>query len=157
MFAASRVIAIDDEEPYLQKLCRALHDSGIPCVPLKYPDQQPPENGGWFRNVRIVFCDLHLIPSAANVEQSYAAIGTMLERIIPDGGSPLLLVIWTNYPNQVDELQKYLGDRYPPDKQPSAVLALSKADFENDNAKRLPDAIRERLESNPQLCALLEW
>lgn len=157
MFAASRVIAIDDEELYLNKLCRALHDSGIPCVPLKYPEQQPPEDGSWFRNVRIMFCDLHLIPSAANVQQSYGAIGTMLERIIPDGGSPLLLIVWTNFPGQVDELRAYLQERFPPDKQPSALLPLSKADFENENAKNLPTAIRQRLDSNPQLSALLEW
>jgi hypothetical protein len=151
------VIAIDDEERYLNQLCKALHDSGIPCVPLKYPDQQPPENGGWFRNVRIMFCDLHLIPSAAGPHQSYGAIGAMLERIIPAGGSPLLLVVWTNYPSEMEALKAYLVERFPADKQPSAILSLSKAEFEGENAAKLPDAIRTRISANPQLSALLEW
>jgi len=87
MFSANRVIAIDDESDYLVPLCRALHSMGIPCIPVHYPGEMPGEDAHWLKKIRIVFCDLHLLPAAARLEQNYAAIGSMLERMTSPEGS----------------------------------------------------------------------
>lgn len=157
MFSINRIIAIDDEQLYLDQLCKALYEAGVPCVPMKYPEQQPPEDGGWCLNARVIFCDLHLLPSARNQEQSYGAIGTILERIIPAGGGPLVLILWTNYPEEANTLKAYLSERFPKDKQPTEIVPLPKASFIGENGKNLPSEIRKKLELTPQLRALLEW
>ena len=154
MFSASRIIAVDDERKYLEQLAKALHSMGIPCIPLCYPDDVPQE-AEWFRGVRILFCDLHLLPGAAKPELNYSAIGALLERMTSPHGSPLLLILWTAYAEDAEKLRKYLAERHA-DAQPIEVFALKKSDFDGGKGD-LPSVIREKLEAIPQLRALYEW
>ena len=156
MFSANRIVAIDDQRDYLDKMCGALHGLGIPCIPILYPDGIPTEETPLLQNVRMAFCDLHLLPGATKAELNYAAIGDLLARMATRSRSPLLLVLWTAYPEDADALRKYLAQRHA-ETQPVAILALNKADFDGDLIRNLPAAIREKLESIPQLRALYEW
>jgi hypothetical protein len=155
MFTVSRVIAIDDESNYLEQLCGALHEIGIPCVPISYPDRMPIEEARWLQGVRVAFCDLHLL-RGAKPELNYPVIGSILERMVRPGGSPLLLILWTAYPEDADALRKYLAERHA-NHQPAALVALDKKEFVGEAARNLPGAIREKLNAAPQLRALYEW
>lgn len=156
MFSANRIVAIDDQREYLDKMCHALHGLGVPCIPILYPDEVPAEETPLLQNVRMAFCDLHLLPGATKPELNYAAIGALLTRMATRSRSPLLLVLWTAYPGDADELKEYLAKRHS-ETQPIAILALNKADFNEELISNLPAAIREKLESIPQLCALYDW
>lgn len=157
MFSANRIVAIDDEREYLDSMCQALHALGVPCIPIFYPDGIPSDETHLLQNVRVAFCDLHLIPGMQHKrEVNFAAIGDLLTRMTTISKSPILLVLWTAYPEDADALKTYLAERYG-ESQPIAILALNKADFEGSLISNLPVAIREKLESIPQLCALYDW
>lgn len=157
MFSASRIVAIDDEKAQLDKLCRALHGMGIPCIPIEYPQDVPAHGSAWFGAVRVAFCDLHLLKGATKPEQHFSAVGALLDRMSTPRSGPLLLVLWTNYPEDAAALESYLAKRHPT-ATPVAVVPLAKSEFEEDGkAATLPQAIRDRLDHIPQLRALLDW
>ena len=157
MFSANRVIAVDDEPEYLNQLCKALHGLGIPCIPIKYPDDLPAEGVAWFKGIRIAFCDLQLVKGAARHEIHYAAIGSMLDRMSSGERYPLVLILWTAYPTYAKELKDYLAQRHAAS-LPIALLALDKADFPpGESMEKLPEAIKTELDTIPQLRALFEW
>lgn len=155
MFAAGRIIAIDDERAYLDQLSRNLHGMGIPCIPICYPDEVPEDDVEWLRGVRILFCDLHLL-TGVKPTLNYPVIGGLLERMTSKLGSPVLLILWTDWAQDAEELEKYLAERHA-EARPVAVLALRKSDFQGGLEKNLPAAIREKLGAIPQLRALYEW
>lgn len=156
MFSASRIVAIDNEKAELEQLSVALQGLGIPCIPLVYPDQLPPDGTAWLRNVRLLFCDLHLLDGAAKPSLNYPVIGGILERMTSETGAPLVLILWTAFPQDRDALERYLLERHAA-AMPVAVLALSKDDFVGPKATELPAAIRGKLDAIPQLRALYEW
>jgi hypothetical protein len=156
MFSANRIIAIDNEKTELDQLSDALHGLGIPCIPVLYPDQIPPAGATWFQNIRILFCDLHLMAGATRSELNYPVIGGLLERMSSAGRVPPLLVLWTAYPEDRTELEKYLAERHA-EALPIATLALKKDDFKGVNASTLPTKIRENLDAIPQLRVLYDW
>jgi hypothetical protein len=156
MFSASRIIAIDDEKDYLDKLTGVLHGMGIPCIPICFPDQVPGDDATWFSGFRIIFCDLHLLKGAAKPELNYGVIGSLLERVAAPGAAPVLLILWTAYPEDADNLRDYLSKRHAA-AQPIAIYALRKADFDGPLAVNLPAAVRSKLDDVPQLRALYEW
>jgi hypothetical protein len=137
-------------------MCGALHTLGIPCIPILYPDGIPTEETPLLNNVRMAFCDLHLLAGAANTELNYPVIGALLAQMAKKSRSPLLLVLWTAYPQDADALRTYLAQRHA-ETQPIAILALDKANFDGEQIRNLPEAIREKLNSIPQLRALYEW
>lgn len=156
MFSANRIIAIDNEKAELDQLSDALHGLGIPCIPMLYPDQIPPTGTAWFQNIRILFCDLHLMTGAAKPELNYQVIGALLERMSSVDRVPPLLVLWTAYPDDRTELERYLAERHA-EGLPVATLALNKDDFKGANASTLPVEIREKLDAIPQLRVLYDW
>lgn len=155
MFGTGRIVVIDDEQAYLTQLTGKLHQMGVPCIPIRYTDGIP-EDASWLSGCRIAFCDLHLIPAAANVKTNYAAIGALLDKMATTESSSLLLVLWTRYPEHAAGLRQYLKERHP-QSAPAAILQLNKADFEGDRGATLPDAVRTKLQDIPQLRALYEW
>jgi len=157
MFSANRIVAIDDEAEFLGKLCQALHGMGIPCIPLQYPDQLPGESVAWFQRIRIVFCDLHLLQGLQQKpELNYAVIGSILERMASVDGGPVLLILWTAYPQEEADLRAYLAERHAAC-MPVEILGLDKKEFSGDAAGKLPDAVAQRLNTIPQLRALYQW
>lgn len=157
MFSANRIIAIDNEKTELDQLTEALHGLGIPCIPMHYPYQVPPAGTEWFKNIRILFCDLHLLDGVPGKPQlNYALIGSLLERMASAGRVPPLLVLWTAYPQDRRELEDYLAERHA-SALPIAILALSKNDFKGIGANSLPTKIREELNAIPQLRVLYDW
>lgn len=156
MFSTSRIVAIDDERDQLDKLCRVLHGMGIPCIPIHYPTEVPAAAATWFGGVRVAFCDLHLMDMSRS-EKNFPAVGSLLDRMSSARTGPLLLILWTKYPDEAEALEAYLAERHP-DSKPVAVVALDKTQFEgSDKAALLPQAVRERLDAIPQLRSLLEW
>lgn len=155
MFGTGRIVAIDDEQEYLLQLTGALHQMGVPCIPIRYTDGIPAD-ATWLGGCRIAFCDLHLIPAAANIKSNYAAIGSLLDKMATKESSSLLLVLWTRFPEHAAGLEQYLIERHS-ESLPAAILQLNKTDFEGPKGATLPDAVRAKLQGIPQLRALYEW
>ena len=127
-------------------------------MPVYYPDEYESLTPLLVQQARLVFSDLHLVQNGIpGSKANYDAVGTILEKIIPTGGAPVLLVLWTQHPDEVDQLKNHLRERYAADKQPLAILPLPKMRFEGDEPEDLPSAIANLLESMPAIRALIHW
>lgn len=158
MFASYKVIAVDDDQGYLNQITGGLKTVGIPCMPILFPDEAAEIPASLVQHTRLVFTDLHLVNNGKTENKTnYDAIGTLLERIVPDGGSPVVLVLWTRFPDEVEKLRTHLIERYNPEKLPIAILPLAKVLFDGDKHVDLPGAISELLQSLPAIRALIHW
>jgi hypothetical protein len=156
MFGSGRIVVIDDEAEYLTQLTSTLHEMGVPCIPIHF-DGGVSQDATWLSGCRMAFCDLHLIRGLPSGSKSnYAVIGSLLDRMATTEASSLLLVLWTRFPQEAAELEHYLLERHS-DSRPAAILHLDKNDFVGDRARTLPDEVRNKLRSIPQLRALYEW
>ncbi|WP_017462227.1 hypothetical protein [Dyella ginsengisoli] len=168
MFAAPRVIAVDDKKEHLEAIVSSFQRMGTPCVGVKFAVEDALEPNH-FRGVRCLFMDLHLAGGQMGTDHrgDFARIQGVLEECISRTGGPFILVMWTAHPHLKDELISYLDRNIDPDlphARPLAVLSLAKEEFLADmddgdvrDPQRLLDAIKAKVLENPQLAALLEW
>ena len=160
MLPAPRVVAIDDEPEHLESLARGLNQNGTACLLIHYTGAMaaiPP-----CPHVRVIFADLHLGGGVSGGHgRDFSTIGGLLEDTIKPSG-PYLIVLWTMYPEQADDLHIYLkrGLRNVP--KPFAVQALNKKDHLDPqgivkNPEALVKAIKQVVSEQPQIRALLNW
>jgi hypothetical protein len=163
IFSAPRFVVLDDKENHLTAITKAFQQLGTPCMGIHY-DPTEELKREYFRGVRCLFVDLHLIDGQAGTDQKrhYAVISSILEENINPDGGPYILVLWTEHSHYCSELKEYLHG-IPTQSQPLAVLSLSKEQFINTgdgsvkNSDGLLIAVRKSVLSNPQLAALLKW
>ena len=159
MFGSPRVLAVDDNKMHLDGLVSGLQRNGVACLPIHFPDDQSSLKP--CPDVRIIFTDLNLIRQPYNHSAQFAALGGLLERTIAPRG-PYCILLWTQYPDQANALEKFLDDRIEDVTKPFAVRSLAKADH-LDNTGNLRDedglmkAIRKLIAELPQMAALFNW
>lgn len=167
IFSAPRFVVVDDRKHHLEAITRTFELLGTPCMGVQY-DPSIDLNHEYFRGVRCLFMDLHLVDGQASTDQKrhYALIASILEDNISKNGGPFILVVWTQHEHLSVELRDYLDqsiDAEKPHARPLAVLSLAKEKFINvdDGDIRDPgelrDAVRQSIIANPQLAALLGW
>jgi len=137
MLQAPRIIVIDDEQEHLESLARGLNRYGTVCLPIHFIGEVPqiPE----CPSVRVIFADLHLNPGASGEHsQHFSILGGLIEKTIKPSG-PYLIILWTRYPDQAENLFQFLTKRLQDVRKPFAVHAL---DFppERIQAQRLQAA-----------------
>ena len=155
-----RVIAIDDEVKHLDGLAKGLNQCGAACLPIHFTSEttgipQCPY-------VRVIFADLHLSGSTpGDHAQDFSTIGGLIESTLKPAG-PYLIVLWTMYPEQANELHAFLKERLQDVTKPFAVQPLKKADHLDPDGgvkstEGLAEAIREIVARQPQVGVLLNW
>ena len=165
MFTPARVVVLDDDPAHLGAIRTAIEALGSSCVCLTYSEEKDPPEAP-FARARVIFMDLQLRNRQTNFNLHYAEIQRILGKVIPPDGGPFLLIVWTDRPEQIQDLEAYLEKNlYPrhPHTRPVQLVSMSKADFivlETGEA-RDPEALREhvgrQLEVVPALAALLRW
>jgi len=160
MFTPGRYIVIDDEADQLQMLIEALHGLGAPCVGVHYTGHELDPT--IFAGVRLLFCDLNLLPGGSPGHQQYGIVQSLLETYVnPAVGGPYVLILWTKHEEELVQVRAFLEARLPSEKKPLAVLALDKTlyivDGKLTNTEGLKTEIRERISESPQLRALMSW
>ena len=157
---APRIIAIDDERNHLEGLTQGLNRYGAACLPVHFagePAAVPP-----CPYVRVIFADLHLSGGPpGNHVQDFSTIGGLIEDTIKPTG-PYLIVLWTMYPDQANDLHRFLRERLRDVAKPFAVRALNKNDhLDPQGDVRSPEglvvAIGQIIAEQPQIGALLNW
>ncbi|HEY0312280.1 MAG TPA: hypothetical protein VGC56_07260 [Allosphingosinicella sp.] len=155
MFTSGRYVIVDDERDQLRLLVDSLHAIGAPCVGVHYTGK--PLDRAAFAGVRVLFSDLFLLQGVTQPMLQYAALEGMLRaNVDPATGGPYLLIIWTTHDEKVEGLRDYLRERLDPALRPLAVLTLDKNDF-LDGQPGLAAAVHERVNSSPQVRALVAW
>jgi len=159
MFTHARYIVLDDEESELKALIDALHIAGVPSIGVKFDAPTLPDPA-LFVGIRILFSDLHLVKAQPAGVQHYNTLASILDRCIPDGHGPYLLVLWTSHEAERAALAARLEEILPANKKPITVLALDKTNLRAGDiwdAEGIREAIRHQIDSIPQLEALLNW
>ena len=160
MFTSPRVVAIDDIEGHLQALVDGLHQQGVGCLPIHYPDDL--SNLKACPNLRVLFADLHLTDGGTSDDSAVHvnAIGGLIEEVLKPLG-PYFVVLWTRYPEQADALMNHLETELKGVTTPFSVFPLDKGKYysasdELDSEKLLQD-IASLSDMFPQFSALLDW
>ena len=162
IFQPARIVVIDDNELHLRALDKAVSHLGSACLSFLYVDDHP--QAAQLVGARLIFCDLHLGGDTLTTDKKtyYANIVSMLAENISTDHGPYLLIIWSQYSNDVDGLKPYL-EELPPSQRPFALACLDKNEFidiENGEPRKdadLPTAIDEIVNSRPGLAAMLAW
>jgi len=162
MLQTPRIIAIDDEQEHIESLARGLNRYGTVCLPIHFIGEVPqiPE----CPLVRVIFADLHLNSGASGEHsQHFSILGGLIEETIKPSG-PYLIILWTRYPDQAENLFQFLTERLQDVRKPFAVHALDKSlhlgvDPKNREqcAESIAAAIQEIVSQYPQIGALLNW
>ena len=156
---APRVIAIDDAQADLYELTRALNQYGAACLPVHFSDEE--SSVPRCPTVRVVFADLHLLPGATeDPTQQFAVIASLIEHGIQPVG-PYLVILWTRYPEEASDFQRFLDERLEGVAKPFAVVPLDKNEFLDADQQKggdiLVSAIESAVSKQPQVAALLDW
>jgi hypothetical protein len=164
MFTAPRFLAVDDKKEHLDAIVQTFQLIGTPCMGVHYNPETPLDKS-YFRGVRALFLDLHLIPTIPGTDEKkhFTHIASILEDNIDPAAGPYILIVWTQYEGVADGLIQYLDANLEPTARPIAVLPLAKEDYIDiatgapQHAAALREAIEKLLTSNAQLAALLSW
>ena len=156
---APRVIAIDDVQNDLDVLAQALNRYGAACLPVPFSgdDTGVPSCPA----VRVIFADLHLLPGPTeDPTQQFAVIAGLIENRIQPAG-PYLVILWTRYPEEALDLQRFLDERLEGVAKPFAVVPLDKNNFLEGGQLKSVDSLASAIECAvsrlPQVAALLNW
>jgi hypothetical protein len=161
VFLPPRIIVIDDNPKHLQGLVDGLHRYGTSCLPIHFTGDL--DGISSCPALRLIFADLHLNDSGAGTEHQkhFATIGGLIETALAPTG-PYVLILWTQFADQAEELRKFLESRLQDVSKPLAVVALDKMVHLRDtgavkNPAALVKAIDLIIRGQPQLAALLRW
>lgn len=166
MFTPPRFVVIDDDLNHLDAIVTTIQSLGSVCARVHYkPEQDVPKE--LFTAVRAIFIDLQLQDRSASSDfnRHFAEIQRILGNVIQPTGGPYILVVWTDKPERVTELQAYLAKKFFVDKpytKPIAIVPLSKTDYisidtgEQTSGNLLED-IRTHLNAQPAMNALVQW
>lgn len=166
MFAPPRFVVVDDDKDHLGLIQEAFQKIGTPCLSVHYRADEDMESRH-FLGVRCLLLDLHLTmgPVGSDDSADFARIQTILEDKIDPNGGPFVLILWTAYPDKGQDLVSYLDDNIDVEHshaRPLLVSTLPKERFIGSSGSGRPidelsEAIKEVVETNPQVAALLEW
>ena len=160
MLPPPRIIAIDDELEHLEDLTRGLNRYGSACLPIHFTGDAA--NIPACPHVRVVFADLHLNPGPQGEHvQHFGTLGGLIEETIKPSG-PYIIVLWTQYPDQAQNLLDFLTERLQHAPKPFAVHPLDKnhhlvLEDREKGAESIVAAIEEIVSEHPQVRALLNW
>lgn len=167
MFTPARIVVLDDQPTHLEAISRTITALGSSCVGLIYSDNEDPPVEP-FARARVIFMDLQLLDRqiTSDMNRHFAEIQRLLIKLINPDGGPYLLIVWTDKPNQVSELETYLEQNLyarHPHTRPVQLLSMSKTQFIDlgsgiaKDPKALRNHILQAVESVPALAALLRW
>ena len=129
--APPRIVAVDNDACHLTALLKAFQRLGMPCLRIRRDRPRTPNWRAFERRFWTCTDELGVrTGSGAGAVRHYAVIAGLLQKCTKPTGGPFILVIWTQYPEQVDGLRKY-PDKTQPSRASSAAcgVGLSKHEF----------------------------
>ena len=160
MLATPRIVVIDDDPEHLRGLADCLNQQGFACLRVHFTGDSG--HVPTCPDVRIIFADLHMGPgSPSDHKMNFSTIGGLIQGNIKPSG-PYIIILWTQFPQQADDLRVFLERLGTEVARPFDVRPLAKAahldiDGNVKNQKALVDAIRDIIGDSPQLAALFDW
>ena len=157
--ASPRIVVIDDDPEHLRGLADCLNQQGFACLRVHFTGD--PADVKVCPDVRRIFADLHLgMGNPSDHMTNFSMIGGLLQDSIQPSG-PYVIILWTQFPEQADELRVFLERLGTDVARPFDVRPLAKADhLANGHVKdqdALVNAIDGIVRDSPQLAAMFDW
>ena len=156
MIPRPSIVILDDKKEHLELLTEALHGNGYAALPVLFENGRP-QLSEPINTIQILFLDIHLVSGMSAGTQAYATVAYALEKIIAPDNGPYILISWSTYPDEHNQLMEYLlenlTDEFP---SPATSARLDKNLYLGGSGNLIQDAI-ETAVAIPQVTALLEW
>ena len=159
MLPTPRIIAIDDNPQDLSGITKGLNQYGVACLPIHFTGE--PDDIGSYPHVRVIFADLRLNEGGPGDDHKrhFSVITSLIEQKIKPSG-PYILILWTDYADQLEGLRQFL-ERLSDVPKPLAIEAIDKSQHLNNGDLKNPDKLVEEINNffhqQPQIAAILNW
>lgn len=176
MLTPPRFVVLDDKEIHLKPIIEAFKSIGTSCIGIQYTDEGDDHlSPAYYRGVRGFFIDLNLSGgNSLGTKAHYAEIVNILETVITHTNGPFILVLWTENPQDCEELSQYLEESIDSEKEyckPLLIESLSKTQFINLNRMdtqnfgrillgkeiEFKETINSFFTQVPQIAAIFDW
>lgn len=146
--ADGSVLVVDDKAVDALPLIELLSSKGLASTYYSGTDDNklPPMP---IQKVRLAFFDIQLFAASTNTASYSANILRLIDRLIPNGNGPYVLVLWTTIAShEADEVQQQIEAGLT-DKKPLAILRLEKTDyFETSSDSAQKDSLIEEIHTS---------
>jgi hypothetical protein len=160
MISFPGIVLIDDKKEDLDSIQNSLTNSGYPCFPIHYQNNEPNNKSGIDHvnlkmvHARVIITDLNLQELQVNAKNLVGPIAEMLEMIAIDG--PYLLYFWSRNASTVEAVMDLIAERHSHIPYPIHWGILDKAKF-NSRPLELQEMVANLFTENPIFHALFEW
>lgn len=163
------IIIVDNDEKELNQLQTAFFESGFPCLPIRYINDDP-NNESCIDHVdipdslspRIIICDLNLTDASSGqlkASNLVAPLAEVLKKIAKPG--PYILCIWSKHTEEPAEVIKMLQERYCDDiNLPLEWALISKSEFLDSGSSptgALKEKVQGLLKERSLIHSLVDW
>ena len=169
MLTPPRFVVLDDKKEHLEPIIETFKLIGSSCIGVQYNEQDASHlHQDYYRGVRGLFIDLNLSGSSSiGSSTHYAEITRILETVISCDNGPFIMILWTDNPQECDQLIEYIETRLDPEKKyckPLLIKPLSKnmyidanSSIKESNRETFKEEIKGFFSSVPQIAALFDW
>lgn len=157
------IVVIDDKKDELEIIKNAFFESGIPCLPIQYINNDPENESGidhvdisdWV-SPRVIVTDLNLTEmQGASPVNLAGPLVQMLKKLELSG--PYLLCMWSKLERDVEGVMQVLEKRHKKDiVLPIKLAVISKTEFLTEE-NQLKEKVRNLISENALFEVLLNW
>ncbi|CAM9212362.1 hypothetical protein [Acinetobacter bereziniae] len=169
MLTPPRFVVLEDKKEHLEPIIETFKLIGSSCIGVQYNEEDASHlQQDYYKGVRGLFIDLNLSGSSSlGSSTHYAEITRILETVISSDNGPFIMILWTDNPQECDQLIEYIETRLDPNKKyckPLLIKSLSKAIYidanssiKESNRETFKEEIKGFFSSVPQIAALFDW
>lgn len=169
MLTPPRFVVLDDKKEHLEPIIETFKLIGSSCIGVQYNEEDASHlHQDYYKGVRGLFIDLNLSGSSSlGSSTHYAEITRILETVISCDNGPFIMILWTDNPQECDQLIEYIETRLDPNKKyckPLLIKSLSKtmyidanSSIKESNRETFKEEIKGFFSSVPQIAALFDW
>ncbi|MBJ8501665.1 MULTISPECIES: hypothetical protein [Acinetobacter] len=169
MLTPPRFVVLDDKKEHLEPIVETFKLIGSSCIGVQYNEEDASHlHQDYYKGVRGLFIDLNLSGnSSLGSSTHYAEITRILETVISCDNGPFIMILWTDNPQECDQLIEYIETRLDPNKKyckPLLIKSLSKtmyidanSSIKESNRETFKEEIKSFFSSVPQIAALFDW
>ncbi|HAV4558229.1 hypothetical protein ABGT03_06435 [Acinetobacter baumannii] len=169
MLTPPRFVVLDDKKEHLEPIIETFKLIGSSCIGVQYNEEDASHlQQDYYKGVRGLFIDLNLSGSSSlGSSTHYAEITRILETVISCDNGPFIMILWTDNPQECDQLIEYIETRLDPNKKyckPLLIKSLSKTMYidansaiKESNRETFKEEIKGFFSSVPQIAALFDW
>jgi len=155
-----RILIVDDKEEDGIIIAKSIWDSGYAVRFINYdPESFLAKGEQNLQGVRVIFMDIDLIGDGTfgSGSKNFSAVQQALGYCLGEKNGPYVLITWSSYDEQAEDLFEFLRKRMSPEKRPILCKRLNKEDYRSPGGANLVEKINEFMQNLGSIKCLIEW